>query len=179
VAAAAWQGVREIFPVANNESDYSVKIRLELMAEVIAEVGQEAFLAAVKRAISISQRRYDVTVARIRECAGLRYVPPPSPTALAWEFVTQTFLNHVRTDGDGNYRLEDKVVVVGGVASVTGVPKIPFPIKRAISALGGWAAIAEAWPEYIGQKYAQFKELYHEDSGLRVDRPAGELERIG
>src|SRR6202041_347237 len=68
LAAVAWQMVREFFPVANNESDLSVKVRFELLAGIVREVGPDGFMAAVKQAISISQRRYDVTVARIREC---------------------------------------------------------------------------------------------------------------
>jgi hypothetical protein len=174
IAAASWQAVRELFPVANTESDYSVRLRLKLMAQIVEEVGQDRFMLAIEKAISISQRRYDVSIQRIRECAGLRYTPPPTPVSLAWEFVTRVFVDHIRTDENGNYRLEDKFFMQDGLVHTIPAPEIPPAIKRAIQCLGGWAAIAEAWPEYIGQKYGQFKEFYREDdTSPRVDQGTG------
>jgi len=179
VAAVAWQTVREMFPVANNESDYAVKTRLRLLGKIVDEIGYERFMEALDQAMSISQRRYDVTPARIRECAGLRWVSPPTAAALSWEWVMRVFVDHCRVDGKGNFHLEDKVVMLDGLATVTPAPKVPQAIQRALRSMGGWSAISEAFPEYIGQRYAQFKELFHEDEpGPRADLGVG-LEKIG
>ena len=160
-------------------SDEAAQLRLELMAEIAAEVGEQHFVHAVRNAIKISHRRWDVSIARIREMAGLRFVPEPSPAAKAWELVTHVFVNHCRVDADGNYRLETKTVIRDGKAEETPVPAISPAVKRAVQALGGWAALAESFPEYWQQKYGAFKELFHEDDvSPRMDRPASSLERV-
>lgn len=173
--------IRETFPSQQQESDAAAELRMELLAELVEEVGEQRFVRAVRDTIKVSHRRWDCSVARVREMAGLKWSPPPSNAALAWEFVTQTFLNHCKTDGDGNYRLEIKVVRGDdGLARIIGVPEIPLPVKRAIQGLGGWAALAEAWPEYWQQRYKMFQDLYHEDdSSPYRDRGLAELERAG
>ncbi len=179
-AKVAWQAVREIFPVQGIESEFSLKLRLKLMAQICEEVGRDRFMEAVEKAISVSFGRYAVNPARIRECAGLRWTPPPSAAATAWDLVTRVFIDHCRTDSNGNYHLEEKVTLVDGKAKVTPVPEIPLAVKRAIQCLGGWAALAEAWPEFFTQKFNIFKELYSEDApSLRIDsRPGSDLARV-
>lgn len=162
-AKVAWQAAREMFPSQNKESEFSLRLRIKLMAQICEEIGSERFMEAVETAISLSFGRYSVTPAKIRECAGLRWTPPPSAAASAWQFVIDTFLNHVRTDPHGNYILEEKVVNVDGRAKVTPVPQIPPAVDRALRAIGHWAAIAEAWPEFTGQRYKQFQEFFYED----------------
>jgi hypothetical protein len=158
-------------------SDEATQLRLELMAEVAEAVGEQRFIRAIRDAIKVSHRRWDCSVARIREMAGLKWTPPLSATAEAWQLVTRVFIDHCRVDADGNYRLEEKVVNVDGKAQVTPVPEIPLEVKRAIAGLGGWAALAESFPEYWQQKYSAFKELYCEDEpSLRIDSGSG-LER--
>ncbi len=163
LAAVAISLIREVFPMQQAESDEAAKLRLDLMAELAEEVGEQRFVRAVRDTIKVSHRRWDCSIARVREMAGLRWQPPPSATAKAWEFVTQVFIDHCRTDANGNYVLEDKIVNMGGIARVFHVPEIPSAVKRAIQGLGGWAAIAEAWPEYHGQRYKQFQEFFYED----------------
>jgi hypothetical protein len=175
LAAVGIALIKESFPTNQAESEQAAELRLELLAELAEQVGEQRFVRAIRDTIKVSHRRWDCSVARVREMAGLRYVPPPSLAAQAWEMVTQVFIDHCRTDANGNYRLEDKIVNVNGAARVFHVPEIPLAIKRAIRSLGGWAAIAEAWPEYIGAKYRDFKELYHEDDSPRVDSG---LERV-
>ena len=170
LAAVGLSLIREIFPMQQADSDEAAKLRLELMAELASEVGEQRFVKAVRDTIKVSHRRWDASVARIREMAGLRYTPDPSPAAKAWALVTQVFIDHCRTDENGNYRLEEKIVNFDGVARVFAVPELSPAIKRAIRSLGGWAAIAEAWPEFHGAKYRDFKELFSEDEpGPRMD----------
>lgn len=179
LAAVGLTLIREMFPMQQAESDDAAKLRLELMAEIAAEVGEQRFVQAVRNAIKISHRRWDVSIARIRETAGLRFVPEPSPAAQAWELITRVFIDHCRVDADGNYRLEEKVTIVDGKARVTPVPEIPPAVKRAIQCLGGWAALAESWPEFWQAKLKDFRELYREaDVSPRMDRPASSLERV-
>ena len=134
------------------------------------EVGEAQFIAAVKFALKISRNRYDCTVARIRECAGLPWTPPLSPAAAAWAFATKVFTEHARTNAEGQYVLEPRYVKRDDKTFVTPPPAIPAPVKRAIDALGGWGALADrsVW----GYRYKDFRDLYAEDN-LRVDsRPA-------
>lgn len=152
-----------MFPLAPNqhaESDLALKTRLKLLAEVVAEVGPERFLRAVEKAIAVSPNRFQVSVARIREMAGLFYTPPRHPAVVAWEQIVQIFLDHCRTDANGNYQLEDKVRIVDGTAVVTRPPEIPDASMKALRSIGGWAALAEAWPEYAGAKFKDFREFY-------------------
>ena len=179
LAAVALTLIREVFPSAQPESDEAAKLRLELLAEIADAVGEYRFVKAVRSAIKVSHKRWDCSIARIREFAGLRFVPEPSPAAKAWELITQVFIDHCRSDADGNYHLEEKVTIVDGKAKVTPVPEIPPAAKRAIQCLGGWAALAEAFPEYWGQRWNQFKEFFDGDSSPRIDsRPSTDLERV-
>jgi hypothetical protein len=144
------------------------------MAQIAEEIGTDRFMEAVEKALSVSFGRYAVSPAKIRECAGLRYAPPPTAAAIAWAFVTQVFIDHCRRDAEGRYHLEEKVINVDGRAHVTPVPEIPAAIKKAIQSLGGWAALAEAYPNFWSAKWNQFREFYTEDEpGLCVDSLKG------
>jgi hypothetical protein len=178
LAAVGLALIREIFPSQQPESDEATKLRLELMAELAEEIGEARFVRAVRDTIKISHRRWDCSVARVREMAGLRHAPAPTAAAIAWEWVMRVYLDHCRVDGNGTYQLEDKVTVFDGVANITPAPKVPSAIQRALRSMGGWAAIAEAYPEYIGAKYRDFKELYREDEAPARIGGSAELERV-
>jgi len=177
MAAVGLAMVREFFPTNQPESDAAARLRIELLAEVVDAVGYEHFLRAVRDAIAVSRSRWDCSVARIREMAGLRYEPPQSRVAAAWDFATQTFLNHARLDPEGRYRLEEKVVLRDGVAEVTPIPLVPQAVLRAVQALGGWSALADTsnW----SFRYKDFRELYRDDSNPHIDRTGSDLERAG
>jgi hypothetical protein len=177
IAATGLQIIREFFPTNQPESDAAARLRIELLAEVVAAVGSERFLRAVRDAIAVSRSRWDCSVAKIREMAGLRYEPPQSRVAAAWDFATQTFLNHARLDPEGRYRLEEKVVLRDGVAEVTPIPLVPPAVLRAVQALGGWSALADTsnW----SYRFKDFRELYTENPNPHIDRPGSDLERAG
>jgi hypothetical protein len=163
IAALGWQAVRELFPVREAESDLALKLRLEMLSDIVREAGAERFMAAIKLAVTQSRNRHDVSIFRIRECAGLRYVPEPAPAYKAWQFVTQVKDRHVRRDPEGFYRLEPWYTSNGtDVATVTEVPAIPEPIKRAVQALGGWAALATCPAEFWHQRMKDFISVYNE-----------------
>lgn len=171
-AAVGWQLVREVLPSQYQESDLALKLRLKLLGELVAEVGEARFMRAVEKAISVSHSRHQVTVARIREIAGLVYSPPRQPATVAWEQLIQVFLDHCRTDPDGNYRLEDKVKNVDGAAVIVPVPRLPEATLHALRSIGGWAGLAEAWPEFAGARLKEFREFYVADSpGLDNKNP--------
>lgn len=177
LATVALALINETFPAQQKMSDEATQLRLEQLAEIAEQVGEQRFVKAVRDTIKVSHRRWDCSIARVREMAGLKWTPPISAAAEAWSMVTRIFIDHCRTDGDGNYRLEEKVVNVDGKAQVTPVPEIPLAVKRAIQGLGGWAALAESWPEYWSAKLRDFRDLYHEDEpSLRIDS-GSELER--
>lgn len=163
VAKVGYQLVRECFPLGPNQkedSDLAVRTKIKLLAEVVEAVGPERFLRAVEQAIAVSPNRFQVSVARIREMAGLFYTPPRHPAVIAWETVIQVFLDHVRPNGDGNYQLENKVRIVDGIAVVTQPPAVPAASMKALRSIGGWAALAEAWPEWTAQTFKNFREFF-------------------
>jgi len=161
--------VKEMFPVNQQESDAAAKLRVELLAEVVDAVGPEAFLAAVKKAISISKGRYDCTVSRIRDCAGLQHVPDPSPAMKAWATVTEIVQRHVREAPEGGIRLEPYVYRRGDEVLEVPVPAIPEPMARALRSLGGWKALMDTEPAYWSQRMRDFCGAYQEESSLKRD----------
>lgn len=158
--------MRELFPVSQEESDFALKLRLELLAKIVLKVGAENFIAAVKLAISQSRGRYDVTILRISECAGITRTAEPSPAMKAWAIVAYIVRNHVKQAPEGGWRLETHVVgrFLDGEWKhhEEPVPFVPLPIKNAVNALGGWAALAETEPVYWSQRMRDFTAVYDE-----------------
>ena len=168
IASIGLQCVREIFPIKDHtESDLAVRLRIEMLTDIVLEVGAERYLAAVKKAITISHNRYDVTIKKIRECAGLRFVPEPAPAYKAWQFVTEVRDRHVRRAPEGHWRLEPWYRVQEGSLTVVAVdpPPIPAPVQRAVQALGGWGALAMCPKEYWYQRLKDFVNVYDESGG--------------
>lgn len=162
IAGSAWQICREFFPVGPQESDAALKLRLELLAEIVDAVGPEKFNEAVMQALRISRSRYEVSVQRIRELAGLYAGPPMSAAARAWQQVMEIVAKHVRRDPEGNYRLEPYVRMDGGQGVMEPVPKIPANVLKAVRSLGGWAALVKTDEEYLAQRYRDFREMFEE-----------------
>lgn len=160
VAAVGLTLIREFFPIQQSESDLATRVRLELLAEIVAEVGEAKFIAAVKQTLKISRNRYECTVLRIRECCGLPWTPPLSPASAAWAFATKVFTEHARTNAEGQYVLEPRYTRSEGKVTITPPPHIPASVKRAIDAMGGWGALADrsVW----GYRMRDFRDLYAE-----------------
>jgi len=162
IAASAWQMCRELLPSNKIESDEALAARIVFLKEIIYAVGPERFIDAVKQSIRLSQYRSEVTINRIRQCAGLQDTLPPSPAVQAWALVTQIARDHVARDAQGNVVLEDKVRIKPGtaLALITPVPEIPEAVQAAVDAMGGWAAMYEAYPAWWSQKFSQFERCY-------------------
>jgi hypothetical protein len=146
------------------ESDASLKLRLKLLHEVVDLVGPERFIEAVEQAIRISDRRSDVTVAKIRRLAGINDAVP-SPAALAWEIVTTIVMYHLSRDGNGICTLTAAGRMENGKFVERPLPEIPEAVARTVRMMGGWTALASSYPEWWGQRFSQFKELFHETIG--------------
>jgi hypothetical protein len=159
IAAKGWQLVRELLP-APIESDGALRMRLDFLKEILYEVGQERFVEAVKQAIRISQYRSQVTVARIRQCAGLSMSETISPAVHAWTLVTTIVTRHVGYDANGCAVLEPKVRLVDGKAQVEPVPEIPESVREAVKLMGGWGNLKDSYPNWWGSKFVQFKEVF-------------------
>ncbi len=170
--------VREMFPVNQIESDAAAKLRLELMGNIVRAVGPELFLIAVKTAISISKSRWDCSVARVRECAGLSNAPTPAPAMKAWVLVTEIVQRHVREAPEGGFRLEPYTYRVNGDVVTVPVPTIPEPVLTAVRCLGGWGALWSTEPAYWPQRMRDFCHLYDESS-LKRDSNGAVLLGIG
>jgi hypothetical protein len=167
IASVGLQCVREIFPARETESDLAVRLRIEMLTDIVVEVGAERFLAAVKKAITISNNRFDCTIKKIREAAGLRYAPDPSPAHKAWQLVVEVVQKHVRRGPEGSFRLEPYYAIDGqyedpAAASIYPVPLIPEPTLRAVRCIGGWGALAVCPPEFWHQKLKDFVSVYDE-----------------
>ena len=163
LAVAGWQMVRELLP-SKMESDAALKVRIGFLKEIVAEVGNERFIAAIKQCVRTCMYRNEVTIARIRQEAGLSVAPAPSPAVEAWELVTRIVVGHIGRDAEGNAVLEPRVVLRSdsGLALVQKVPAIPDAVARAVAAMGGWSALAESYPAWWGQRLQQFEKLYRQ-----------------
>ena len=170
IAATAYQMVREFFPSQVQESDAATKLRIELLADVVREVGAERFTAAVKQALSVSRSRWDCSVSRIRECAGLKYTPAPSAAHDAWIWLTEFIRRHVRLSGEDGVRFEPYVYMVAtGTAAEIPIPTIPPPIERAVRGLGGWSSLLRSDPAYWTARMRDFCAVYVEQGSPRMD----------
>ena len=138
-------------------------LRLEMLTDIVNEVGAERFLAAVKKAIAMTNNRYDCTIRKIRTCAGPRDVQPTAPAYKAWQTVTEIVQKHVRRAPEGHWRLETCYVCCDAETSVTPVPVIPEPILRAVRCIGGWGAIATCPAEFWHQRMKDFVSVYEEE----------------
>lgn len=167
-----------MWPVRDPETDLALKIRIELLAEVVSLVGTERFMEAVKQAIRISHSRYDCSVRKIRECAGLRWQQEPLPAMRAWEFVTQVVARHVRPAPAGGYHLEPWYHLAGEGVTIVEVPLIPDSIQRAVNSIGGWAALAQTDAAYWGQRLRDFRDVYSEDPNPYMDRKPEEPKQL-
>lgn len=168
--------IREFFPTNQPESDAAAKLRLELMGDIVKTVGPELFEIAVKTAISISKSRWDCSVARVRECAGLSNKPTPAPAMKAWSLVTELVQRHVRPGMEGGYRLEPYTYRKGEEVLEIPVPIIPEPVLAAVRCLGGWGALWVTEPAYWPQRMRDFCGAY-DDSSLKRDSTATALVR--
>lgn len=168
MAAIGVIAIKEMFPTQQPESDAAAKLRLELMGEIVEAVGPDAFVAAVRKAISISKSRWDCSVARVRECAGLSNAPEPSPAMKAWALVTDVVRRHVRPGAEGGYVLEPYVYRRDGEVHTFAVPTISEPVASAVRCLGGWGALWSTDPAYWPQRMRDFCAVY-DDSSLKKD----------
>ena len=158
-AAIGWQLARELL-AGPQESDEAVRARIEFLKEIIVEVGPRQFLAAVKQAIRISQYRNEVTIKRIRECAGLDVSPPKSSAAKTWELVTEIVTHHIERDENGNAVLSEHIVMRPEGVVLVPVPNIPESLARAVRDMGGWGALADSYPQWWAQRFNMFREVY-------------------
>jgi hypothetical protein len=160
VAVSGWQLVREML-AGQPESDEVLRVRITFFKEIIRQVGPEKFIDAIKDAIRISKFRNEVTIARVRECAGLSLAPTKSPCVVAWELVTTIVVNHLNRNAAGLVVYEDKVVMCDGVPTVRPVPNIPVSVQKTVDMLGGWSSLWEAYATgYWGARFQQFREIY-------------------
>lgn len=158
--------IREAFPLAPTqkpESDLATRLRLKGLREIVEQVGEARFFRAVEQAVFNSRHRFDCSIMKVREYAGLATAPRP-PAVVAWEQIIQVFLDHVRTNGIGNYVLEAKTKKQDGVFVEIQPPALPEASLRALRSIGGWAALAEAWPEYVTAKWRDFRDFYEPEA---------------
>lgn len=164
MAALGVIAIKEMFPTQQPESDAAAKLRLELMGEIVEAVGPDAFVSAVRKAISISKSRWDCSVARVRECAGLSNAPPLAPAIKAWNLVTEVVRHHVRPGSEGGYVLEPYVYRREGEVHTLSVPTIPEPVLTAVRCLGGWGSLWSTDPAYWPQRMRDFCAVYDDSS---------------
>jgi len=93
--------------------------------------------------------------------------------AEAWDLTIRVVTRHIGRDGEGNAVLQPRVYRDGDVFREEPVPDIPEGVRRAVRAMGGWSALADSYPQWTGQRFAQFKELWTgERTGTLVKKQA-------
>lgn len=165
-AISGWQLIREMLTAPNIESDEALAARMVFLEEIVMEVGVERFHAAIREVVRTKKNRYEVSVAYIRECAGLSLALPANPAVVAWETVTDVIKNHVGRDPNGALTMRTKVTIdlSSGrpVSVIKPVPEITPDVQRVVDLMGGWGAMAEAHPAWWAQRYQMFCQLYRE-----------------
>jgi hypothetical protein len=142
------------------ESDEFLRFRINELCNIIEEVGPEKFQQAITRCLRIYSNRWQFTIANIRREAGLECTPAQPAHVEAWEIVTECLKNHVARNAEGRVVLEPKIVMRDGRPTVRSVPRLSDAIERAVSLMGGWESLWQAWPTYWNMRFQQFKECY-------------------
>lgn len=162
--AAEHQTLKELIPGALL-SDHAAKIMLDKLVEIATELGQEKFHQLILKAIDTCDRR--PTIARFRQLAGLngRLDIQQEAVAAAWSLITTVVTRHIGRDGEGRAFLQPHLWRNDqSTYSEEPVPAIPRGVAQAIASMGGWGALADSWPQWTGQRFALFKELYRPSS---------------
>lgn len=142
-------------------SDSAASYLLDRLVEMALEIGQNRFHGVILKAIETCERR--PVLATFRRLAGLnpRLDSNAELLAAAWRFVTGICRKNVGRDSNGNAVLQSRVHrVKDGYLVEDPVPEIPEGIRVTVSSMGGWGALADAYPDWWNQRWMTFKELY-------------------
>ena len=141
----------------------AMQITQNMMVAIAEEIGTEKFHATILKAIETCDRR--PTMAKIRQLAGLnsRLEPAQEAAAKAWGIVVTVLTRHIGRDGEGNVILRPFLSRAGETFHEEPVPVIPEGVRKAVAALGGWGGLAESFPQWSGQRWGQWKEVYNPD----------------
>jgi hypothetical protein len=164
--AAEYQCLREMVPgpLPSKQAD---ALTLDMLEVIAKDIGTTRFHEMILKAIETCERR--PTIATLRRIAGLNDRLDSNADALArsWELVTLIITRHIGRDGEGNAVLQSRVYRDGEVWREDPIPEIPEGVLRAVRALGGWGALSDSYPQWFGQRFQQWKELYRgEGCGL-------------
>jgi len=141
-------------------SDEAARLQLKLMVELANEIGLQRFNDTVEKAIESCDRR--PTVATMRRLAGVAYVEPTS-VAKAWELVTELVTKHVKYNEQGVAVLAPRSTMKDAKFVEVPIPPVPPEVTRTVTAMGGWGSLVDSYPMFWGQRYANFRELYHDE----------------
>jgi hypothetical protein len=157
--AAELQTVRELIP-GPLMSDHATEILLDSLEKIATEIGPERFHEVVMKAIETCERR--PTIAVYRKLAGLttRLSPQDEALAAGWELVTLILTRFLQWDGEGQVSVQPRIAARDGKHFEEIPPEIPEGVKKAVTSLGGWKALANSYPEWYSQRFQAFKELY-------------------
>lgn len=167
-------------PLPSKEAD---KLTLDMLESVAEQIGRESFHAVIVKAIQTCERR--PTIAMLRNLAGLnsRLTLDAEAVAAAWSFIVGIVKRHIGRDGNGNAFLQPFISYrgTGGLCVQEDVPDTPIGIHEAVSAMGGWGALAESLPQWTTQKFNQFRDIYRpttfEKNALLVAPPITALSK--
>lgn len=168
-SAASWVAgkivvLNEMIP-GQQRSDDAARLYLRMMIKMASEVGQERFNAAIEKAIETCEYRRP-TIATMRRLCGIASVEP-TEVALAWALVTKIVTRHTRYNENGSVILVPRHKREGNDVREEPVPEVAPNIARAVSLLGGWAALVDAHPIYWNQRFTTFKELFWQDEPVK------------
>jgi hypothetical protein len=167
--AAEYQCLREMVPgpLPSKQAD---ALTLDMLEAIARDIGTTRFHEIILKAIETCERR--PTIAVLRRLAGINDRLDSNADALArsWELVTLIGTRHIGRDGEGNAVLQPRVYRDGEVWREDPIPDIPEGIRRAIRTLGGWGALSDSHPQWWGQRWTQWKELYRGESTTSISK---------
>lgn len=141
-------------------SDHATQILLDSLEKIAREIGTERFHEVIMKAIDTCERR--PTIATYRKLAGLttRLSPQDEALAAAWELVTLIVTRFLAYDAEGNISVRPRIAFHDGKHFEEMPPEVLEGVRKAVMAMGGWKALASSYPEWWGQRFQAFKELY-------------------
>lgn len=147
-------------PLPSKQAD---ALALDMLEVIAKDIGTTRFHEMILKAIETCERR--PTIAALRRLAGLndRLDSNANALAAAWGLVTDVVCKHIGRDGNGTAFLQSRVYRDGNLFREEPIPEIKDSVRRAVHAMGGWAVLADSYPQWWGQRYQQFKELWAGD----------------
>jgi hypothetical protein len=139
-------------------SDLALTMYLHTCYELVREVGVQRFQVGVRRALMECEFR--PTIAKLRKLCGYE-TEHEKELAEQWDAITAIVDNgFLATDEQGATIVKAKTSVANGTMVLHPAPQLTDKTKQIVRKMGGWEAVSGAFPQFWGQQYKRFTEMW-------------------